>query len=75
MDQLRFLRKKDFSVNEARNLFQESEDWRKDFGEGKEMDPVKAEQVAELYPRYYHGQYRLFFASLRCGHVGVERRG
>ena len=57
-------------MNEAQNLFQESEDWRKDFGEGKEMDPVKAEQVAELYPRYYHGQ--LSTISLRV-HVESGR--
>jgi len=52
---LRFLRKKDFNVEQAQELFKESEDWRTEFGPGKALDPEKAKQVQELYPRYYHG--------------------
>ncbi|KAF2155221.1 hypothetical protein K461DRAFT_222086 [Myriangium duriaei CBS 260.36] len=58
---LRFLRARKFDVNASKQMFLDSEKWRKDFGGG--IDNLvntfdfteEKKKLSHLYPQYYHG--------------------
>ncbi|PGH21561.1 hypothetical protein AJ80_03121 [Polytolypa hystricis UAMH7299] len=54
---LRFLRARKFDVEAAKNMFVETEKWRKEFGTDdlvRDFDYPEKAQVFEYYPQYYH---------------------
>ncbi|KAJ6019154.1 hypothetical protein N7499_009688 [Penicillium canescens] len=54
---LRFLRARKFDVEAAKNMFTNSETWRKEFGTddlARTFEYPEKEKVFEYYPQYYH---------------------